>query len=104
MKRTRLSLLALAGVAMAMTATPAAASKCDAGTIFNPVTRVRWTCIFPITIGGVRVGPYDKLDRALDAQSASKPACACRRGASFWFGIKVSYWSPNRMIDVVTEP
>lgn len=80
------------------------ASRCEAGTIFNPITKVRWTCIFPITIGGVRVGSYDKLDKALDAQSASKPLCACRRGAQFWFGVKVSYWSPNRMIDVVTEP
>src|SRR3546814_15972043 len=73
-------------------------------TIFNPITKVRWNCIFPITIGGVRAGSYDKLDKALDAQSASKPLCACRKGATFWFGVKVSFWTPNRMIDVVTEP
>ncbi len=88
----------------AMTATPAHASKCEAGTIFNPITKVRWTCIFPITIGGVKVGSFDKLDKELDAQSASKPLCACRKGVSFWFGVKVSFWSPNRMVDVVTEP
>src|SRR3546814_14023246 len=46
----------------------------------------------------------DKLDKALDAQSASKPLCACRKGATFWFGVKVSFWTLNRMIDVVTEP
>ena len=45
-----------------------------------------------------------KLDKALDAQSSSKPLCACRKGLQFWFGVKVSYWSPNRMVDVVTEP
>jgi conjugal transfer pilus assembly protein TraU len=83
---------------------PARASKCEAGTNFNPITKVRWTCIFPITVGGVRVGSYDKLDKSLDAQSASTPLCACRKGVQFWFGVKVSYWSPNRMIDVVTEP
>ena len=83
---------------------PAQASKCEAGTIFNPITKVRWNCIFPITIGGVRVGSFDKLDKELDAQSASKPLCACRKGATFWFGVKVSFWSPSRMIDVVTEP
>jgi conjugal transfer pilus assembly protein TraU len=49
-------------------------------------------------------GPYDKLDKALDAQSASAPLCACRKGATFWFGIKISFWSPDRMVDVVTEP
>src|SRR3546814_2106855 len=80
------------------------ASKCEAGTVFNPITKVRWTCIFPITVGGIRVGSFDKLDKALDAQSASKPLCACRKGIQFWFGVKVSYWSPNRMVDVVTEP
>ena len=89
----------------AIAAPPSAhASKCEAGTIFNPVTKVRWTCIFPITIGGVKVGSFDTLDKELDAQSASKPLCACRKGVSFWFGVKVSFWSPNRMVDVVTEP
>lgn len=95
-----------AAALLALLATPSAAhaSKCEAGTVFNPITKVRWNCIFPITIGGVRVGSYDKLDKALDAQSASKPLCACRKGATFWFGVKVSFWSPNRMVDVVTEP
>ena len=83
---------------------PAHASSCPTGTVFNPITKVRWTCIFPITIGGVRIGTFDKLGKALDAQSSSKPLCACRKGATFWFGVKVSFWSPNRMVDVVTEP
>lgn len=99
--RSHLTALALC---LAASATPAHASKCEAGTIFNPITKVRWSCIFPITIGGVRVGSYDKLDKALDAQSTSSPLCACRKGATFWFGLKVSFWSPNRMVDVVTEP
>ena len=84
MLRTGAAALALALVAPA---TPAHASKCEAGTVFNPITKVRWNCIFPITIGGVRVGSYDKLDKELDAQSASKPLCACRKGATFWLGV-----------------
>ncbi|AOF96940.1 traU family protein [Sphingobium sp. RAC03] len=96
--------LALGFLISISTPIPAQASKCEAGTIFNPITKVRWTCIFPITIGGVKVGSFDKLDKELDAQSASKPLCACRKGVSFWFGVKVSFWSPNRMVDVVTEP
>lgn len=28
-------------------ASPAYASKCEAGTVFNPITKVRWNCIFP---------------------------------------------------------
>ena len=101
MLRTGAAAIALSLLAPA---TPAHASKCPSDTGFNPITKVRWNCIFPITIGGVRVGSYDKLDKALDAQSASKPLCACRKGATFWFGVKVSFWTPNRMIDVVTEP
>lgn len=61
---------------------PAHASSCPTGTVFNPITKVRWTCIFPITIGGVRIGTFDKLGKALDAQSSSKPLCACRKGAT----------------------
>ncbi|MAM11820.1 MAG: conjugal transfer protein [Sphingobium sp. SCN 64-10] len=98
-------LLALScGFAALALAAPAHASKCEAGTVFNPITKVRWNCIFPITIGGVKIGPSDPLGKALDAQSASKPLCACRKGVTFWFGVKVSFWSPNRMVDVVTEP
>ncbi|NKJ02385.1 TraU family protein [Novosphingobium sp. SG707] len=97
--------LALAATCLTLAvASPAHASKCEAGTIFNPITKVRWSCIFPITIGGVRIGPHDPLGKALDAQSVSKPLCACRKGVTFWFGVKVSFWSPNRMVDVVTEP
>jgi conjugal transfer pilus assembly protein TraU len=98
----------LIGLAIGLVATlawpsQAHASKCESS-VFNPITKVRWTCIFPITVGGVRIGSFDVLDKALDAQSASKPLCACRKGVQFWFGVKVSYWSPNRMVDVVTEP
>jgi conjugal transfer pilus assembly protein TraU len=93
-------ILAASLLAMAAPPTPRNAKPARSLTL----TKVRWTCIFPITIGGVRVGPYNKLDKALDAQSASAPLCACRKGATFWFGIKVSFWSPNRMVDVVTEP
>jgi conjugal transfer pilus assembly protein TraU len=45
--------LALAATCLTLAmASPAHASKCEAGTIFNPITKVRWSCIFPITIGG----------------------------------------------------
>ena len=74
------------GAVLAFIPAPAQASKCPSDTIFNPITKVRWNCIFPITIGGVRAGSYDKLDKALDAQSASKPLCACRKGATFRTG------------------
>jgi conjugal transfer pilus assembly protein TraU len=102
----RLSLVtaALLSLAAAGWSRPALASKCEATSIFNPITKVRWTCIFPITIGGVQLGSSNALDKALDAQSSSKPLCVCRKGASVMFGVKVSFWSPNRMIDVVTEP
>lgn len=102
--RMKRGALLLGALLATMAPAPAQASKCEAGTIFNPITKVRWNCIFPITIGGVRVGSFDTLSKELDAQSASKPLCACRKGATFWFGVKVSFWSPNRMIDVVTEP
>lgn len=98
------SLTVLLLVAGVVTSSPAQASKCPTDTILNPIEKVRWTCIFPITIGGVRVGTHDKLANSLDAQSSVKPLCFCRRGATYWFGVKVTFWNPNRMIDIVTEP
>ena len=96
---------ALLGAALLALAPAAAyASSCPASAVFNPITKVQWTCIFPITIGGVKIGTFDKLSNALDAQSSESPLCACRKGATFWFGVKVSFWSPSRMVDVVTEP
>lgn len=81
----------------------AEASQCKSSP-FNPITKVQWSCIFPITVGGVRIGPADAMSKELDRQSASGPVCACANGAKVWFGVKVSFWSPNRMVDVVTEP
>ena len=108
LSRPHLAVLLAAGVLTSASAAilpgTAKASRCEAGTVFNPITKVRWTCTFPITIGGVRVGSFDKLDKELDAQSTSKPLCACRKGLEVTLGIKVSYWSPSRMVDVVTEP
>jgi len=64
----------LIGIALGVAASlgwpgQAHASKCESG-VFNPITKVRWTCIFPITVGGIRVGSYDKLDKALDEAQA----------------------------------
>jgi conjugal transfer pilus assembly protein TraU len=97
-------LLALGcGFAALALASPAHASKCEAGTVFNPITKVRWNCIFPITIGGGRLAQRSARQGARCAIGL-KPLCACRKGVTFWFGVKVSFWSPNRMVDVVTEP
>src|SRR3546814_4716225 len=60
------------GAVLAFIPAPAQASKCPSDTIFNQITKVRWNCIFPITICGVRAGSNEKLDKAHDAQSASK--------------------------------
>ena len=61
--RIRNALGAALLLASGLAASPAQASSCPAGTVFNPITKVRWNCIFPITIGGVRVGSTDKLSR-----------------------------------------
>jgi len=54
LSRPRLAALLAAGVLTSASAAilpgTAKASKCEAGTVFNPITAVRWTCIFPITI------------------------------------------------------
>jgi conjugal transfer pilus assembly protein TraU len=77
----------------------AQASPCNDGFI-NPLTKVAWQCVFPITIAGVRIGAKSPLDE----DSTGSPVCVCNRGGVPTLGVKVSFWAPNRMIDTVSNP
>ena len=78
------------------TATPAAA-KCNAR-FLNPITEVCWDCIFPISIGAIRM-----LNRRPDTPNPSLPVCLCP-GIPPRPGLTIGLWEPARLTDVANEP
>ena len=71
------------------------------GKFLNPITDVCWKCLFPITIGGLKVTP-----RGEDTSNPRQIICMCRRGGigPKLPGIPVSFWEPARLVDVTRTP
>lgn len=68
------------------------------GRFVNPITDICWSCLFPITIGGLRVsaaGEDTPNDRTL--------ICRCQN-RTFPIGIPISFWEPVRLVDVTRTP
>lgn len=72
-------------------------AKCQ-GRFINPFTDISWSCVFPITIGGINVTPSHK-----DFEQY-KPTIFCNCGLVNKFGLKVSFWEPIRLIDITRSP
>lgn len=64
----------------------------------NPITDISWSCIFPISIGGIGSANTQNPDQN-DA-----PICVCNGGSVPRLGLKVSFWEPSRIIDTVADP
>ena len=51
---------------------PSEAGKCN-GRFVNPVSDICWSCLFPITIGGIKVSPSGE-----DTGNLRDLLCTCR--------------------------
>lgn len=69
------------------------------GRFVNPVTDICWSCLFPITIGGISVVPGDKED----TDNPGNPICTCTTPFPR-VGINVGFWEPVRLVDVTRTP
>ncbi|HMX98660.1 MAG TPA: TraU family protein [Agitococcus sp.] len=72
------------------------------GRMFNPVTDTCWTCFFPITIGGAKIGKgFDDF-----AGTTPPPICTCPAPPPIFerIGIGMTYWSPDRLTEIVKKP
>ena len=71
-------------------------SKC-VGKFANPITDICWSCLFPITIGGLRVSPNNE-----DTPNPRQIICECTAPPPIMrrIGIPISFWEPVRLIDV----
>lgn len=70
--------------------------KCE-GKFVNPFTDICWGCIFPITIGGLKVS----LDGE-DTENPRRVICNCPKPP--FIGIPISFWEPARLVDVTRTP
>ena len=57
------------------------------GKIVNPITDICWTCIFPITIAGVKVASGE------DTPNSRSLTCICKDPPRV--GIPISFWEPG---------
>ena len=72
-------------------------AKC-VGRFVNPITDICWSCLFPITIGGLRVSASGE-----DTPNPKQLLCSCSRPFPR-VGIPISFWEPVRLVDVTRTP
>ena len=82
---------------MVFVTTNHAFSKC-VGRFVNPITDICWSCIFPITIGGMKVSASGE-----DTPNPRRLICSCTKPIPR-IGIPISFWEPVRLVDVTRTP
>ena len=74
-------------------------SQC-VGKFLNPITDICWSCIFPITLGGM---PIVKGTR-IDTPNPRRIICTCQKGGIPQIGVPVSFWEAVRVTEVTRTP
>ena len=92
-----LALILLAVVSRPFTAR-AESATCH-GSFVNPITDVCWSCLFPLSVGGLKLWPSERPD----AKNPSSPICACGSPLPR-IGISIGFWEPSRLVDVTNKP
>jgi hypothetical protein len=62
------------------------------------MTDICWSCLFPISIGPVKVSGGGRED----TENPHQIPCVCPRAP--YFGIPVGFWEPARLVDVTRIP
>ncbi len=68
----------------------------------NPITDICWSCLFPLYVGPVPLGP--KNESSFEAPPPL--ACGCPAPPPVFYrpGVGISYWEPARVSEVVRTP
>jgi conjugal transfer pilus assembly protein TraU len=72
--------------------------KCT-GHFVNPVTDICWSCLFPLSVGGLRIFPSSRAD----PDNPAFPLCFCGSPIPR-IGIAMGFWEPVRLADVTMKP
>ncbi|MBV1692243.1 TraU family protein [Novosphingobium sp. G106] len=71
------------------------------GKFVNPVTDVCWSCLFPLSVGGLHIFP--SLAGRPDTGNPALPICLCGSPIPR-IGIAMGFWEPVRLADVSVKP
>ena len=82
-----------------LTTKSVSAQSCT-GRFVNPVTDVCWECLFPISIGPIRIGA---AAGAPDTPNPGSPICFCGSPIPR-IGLSLGVWEPARLIDASRAP
>lgn len=72
------------------------------GRFVNPITDICWSCLFPISIGPVRVSAGGREDT--DDNPRQIPCLCPKPPLPLVPGIPVGFWEPARLVDVTRVP
>ncbi|OJW49691.1 MAG: conjugal transfer protein [Alphaproteobacteria bacterium 41-28] len=76
-------------------------SEACSGRFVNPITDICWSCLFPISIGPIKVNTGGRQD----TKNPSQIPCFCPRPPiPLVPGIPVGFWEPARLVDVTRVP
>ncbi len=73
------------------------------GRFLNPITDVCWSCLFPITIGGIPFAPSSKFK---DTDNPVMPVCGCKKDLIPVPipGVTLGVWEPVRVVEITRTP
>ena len=83
----------------------ASASVTCKGHFVNPITDICWSCLLPISIGGLSIG-NGVMPKKRDIKNPTSPLCACSKfGQPIPIpGISIGFWEPVRLVDITRTP
>jgi conjugal transfer pilus assembly protein TraU len=90
-----LLLTSLSAISCAPAHAAAGPGRCT-GKFVNPITDICWSCLFPISIGGLKIWPSSRPD----TEQPALPVCLCGLRP----GIAMGFWEPVRLADVSMKP
>jgi len=71
------------------------------GKFMNPITDICWSCVFPLKIGSATLISDNQED---NGSSGGSPLCSCTNNGLPTVGVKISFWEPARLVEVVRSP
>ncbi len=75
-------------------------SACE-GRFVNPITDICWSCIFPLSLGSIKVSQ----GKVPDTANPSMPIQICPAPPLFRrIGLAIGYWEPMALTDVTRSP
>lgn len=105
--KARLNLLKLMVAMLVLNTGLAADAKVGCtGRFVNPISDVCWSCLFPITVLGIKIVGGGPDTPAPKYPLPPLPVCACPRpGIPIPIpGIPIGFWEPVRLVDVTKSP